>query len=338
MRTVWIEAHQAALSGEADARAACGAGRGTPPGQAAPAGQLLENQSRAASARAKDIVRAPALSPGRTLPSSKTREETVRSSSSDAAAKVSATDRNASVNIMKDDIGFKTAYVNGFQTDNPKIRLRLFYRTMSNELLHRIQARLKAVGLSESAASKAAGLSADTIRNLRRDLHAGKQRSMNAASLEALAPVLKTTAQWLLTGEGAEEGGAAVSIVSVPLVSWVSAGNLTAPDFEVDLENAPRLVFTDLPPGDWIALDVQGDSMNRISPDGSRILANRQDRRLVPNACYVVALESGEATYKRYRPDPDRFEPVSTNLDHEAIFPEGPVRIIGRVKRSIIDM
>lgn len=209
---------------------------------------------------------------------------------------------------------------------------------MSHELLHRIQARLKAVSLSESAASKAAGLSADTIRNLRRDLGAGKPRSMNAASLEALAPILRTTPQWLLTGEGSEEGEASVSIVKVPLISWVSAGNLVAPDVEINFDDVPRLAFTDLPPGDWIALDVSGDSMNRISPDGSRILANRRDRRLVPNACYVIALESGEATYKRYRPDPDRFEPVSTNMDHEPIFPEGPMRIIGRVKRSIIDM
>ncbi len=209
---------------------------------------------------------------------------------------------------------------------------------MSYDLLHRIQARLTAVRMSESAASKAAGLSADTVRNLRRDLNAGKPRSMNAASLEALAPILKTTPQWLMTGEGAEDGHGSVSLVMVPLVSWVSAGDLAAPDVAIDFDDVPRLAFTDLPPGDWIALDVSGDSMNRISPHGSRILANRRDRRLVPNACYVIALESGEATYKRYRPDPDRFEPVSTNIDHEPIFPEGPMRIIGRVKRSIIDM
>lgn len=76
---------------------------------------------------------------------------------------------------------------------------------MGHDLLARIDKRLQAVGLSESRAPKLAGMSDSAIRNLRRDLAAGKQRSMNAGTLERLAPVLRTTVQWLVTGTGAED-------------------------------------------------------------------------------------------------------------------------------------
>lgn len=239
---------------------------------------------------------------------------------------------------MPESIGLKTANVNGLKTDNRKISVRLFYRTMSTDLLERIQDRLKAESLSESGAARAAGLSADAIRNLRRDLAAGKPRSMNAASIERLAPILKTTPQWLLTGEGSPEADTSLSVTAVPHISWVSAGRIEAPDVSAEIQDAPRLAIADLGPGDWIALDVVGDSMDRISPPGSQIAVNRRDTRLVPNGCYVIALEGGEATYKRFRPNPDRFEPVSTNPSHDAIFPEGPIRIVGRVRKTLLNM
>ena len=209
---------------------------------------------------------------------------------------------------------------------------------MGSELLRRIQKRLAAVGLSESGASHKAGLSRDTIRNLRRDVEKGSSRGMNTNSVEKLAVVLETSPQWLLSEEGPEEGRPVGAVTNVPLVSWVSAGTLQEAEQTVSLDDAPRVPAVDLGPGDWIALEVDGDSMNRISPPGSTIFVNRREQRLVPNACYVIATEGGEATYKRYRPDPDRFEPVSTNPDHDPIYPEGRVSVIGRVRRSTIGM
>lgn len=125
-------------------------------------------------------------------------------------------------------------------------------------------------------------------------------------------------------------------VADVPLVSWVSAGQLMREHFAgAELE---RIHVPDLPKGDWIALRVQGDSMDRISPPESVIVVNRKDRKLVANACYVIADEEGNATYKRFRPSPMRFEPVSTNPDHEPIFPDNEPRIVGRVRLSILKM
>jgi len=67
----------------------------------------------------------------------------------------------------------------------------------------RITERREAVGLSESAAAKRAGLSADAIRNIRRALKEGKEGAgISTRTLAALAPVLETTAEWLMTQQG----------------------------------------------------------------------------------------------------------------------------------------
>ncbi len=92
------------------------------------------------------------------------------------------------------------------------------------------------------------------------------------------------------------------------------------------------------PEGDWIALKVVGDSMDRISPPESVIFVDRKDKVLVPNACYVISSDNGEATYKRFRSNPMRFEPVSTNPVHEPIYPSREPLIVGRVKKSTIAM
>ncbi len=149
------------------------------------------------------------------------------------------------------------------------------------------------------------------------------------------AKAYRVSEAWLLTGEGrgptSKQGP-----VEVPLLSWVSAGDLLRDDVVDEILGTVRL--DDLPPGDWIALRVQGDSMDRISPPESIILVNRGDKVLVPNACYVIEDQDGNATYKRYRPNPARFEPVSANKDLDAIFIENEPIIVGRVRRSILDM
>lgn len=130
----------------------------------------------------------------------------------------------------------------------------------------------------------------------------------------------------------------ATHVIPVPLISWVSAGALAQQEAVTTIEDYPVIDVAGLPPGDWIGLRVEGDSMDRISPPESIILVNRKDKRLVANACYVIADHQGNATYKRYRPNPSRFEPVSTNPSHEPIFPDHDAPVVGRVRRSMIDM
>lgn len=168
-----------------------------------------------------------------------------------------------------------------------------------------------------------------------RDIERNPTKSVTLRTVQGLARALDCDPSWLAFGTGAEES----SIARVPLVSWVSAGTFEGVDSVwPDIEDFPMIQAIGLSNGDWFALTVEGDSMDRISPPGSVIFVNRRDKKLIPNGCYVIANEQGEATYKRYRPSPDRFEPVSVNPNLDPIYPDGAVIVIGRVRRSILEM
>jgi SOS-response transcriptional repressor LexA len=146
--------------------------------------------------------------------------------------------------------------------------------------------------------------------------------------------------EWLLTGHGPMKAPDRGAALDVPLISWVSAGPLGLAEAVEEYAEAPRVVGPDLAEGgDWIALEVDGTSMDKISPPGSIIFVNRKDRRLVPNACYVIADDHGAATYKRWRADTG-WHPVSTDESHKPlkIRPGAEPVIIGRVKLSLIRM
>ncbi len=102
---------------------------------------------------------------------------------------------------MTSKIGKITAYVNGDITDTAQGMCRSSYRIMLEEIVARVEERLAAVGLSATAASLRANLSADAIRNMKRALKSGDDRQgVSSNTLLALAPVLETTAAWLIEG------------------------------------------------------------------------------------------------------------------------------------------
>ncbi len=198
-------------------------------------------------------------------------------------------------------------------------------------LLERIHEMLSVTGKSARRASIEAGMGPDVIRDIERD----PGKSVTLKTIQNLARALDCEPAWLAFGSRSTGS----SIARVPIISWVSAGSFEGVnDVWPEDPDYPTMEAVDLPPGDWFALTVEGDSMDRISPPGSIILVNRRDKKLIPNGCYVIANELGEATYKRYRPSPDRFEPVSVNSTHDPIFPDGAITVIGRVRRSILEM
>ena len=197
--------------------------------------------------------------------------------------------------------------------------------------------------MAESAAAVKAGLSDSAIRNMRRAVKKGEGRTRGASTktIDKLAPVLRTTSAWLMNEVGPEEASAVATpgtITDVPKVSWVSAGQLGEQPTVESYSDFPTEPAIDLPEGEWICLEVEGNSMNKISPPGSIIFVNLRDKRLVPNGLYVVADETGAATYKRYRPnDKPPFQPAS----YEDVPPpefHGAVHVVGRVRRSVIEV
>jgi len=121
----------------------------------------------------------------------------------------------------------------------------------------------------------------------------------------------------------------------IPILAWISAGDLARDD--VADEKLGDITFYGLKDGDWIALKVVGDSMDKISPPGSIILVNRNDKDLRAGACYVIEDLDGSATYKRFR-RPRTFEPVSTNKSLKPLDMKRGMVIVGRVYKTILDL
>lgn len=154
-------------------------------------------------------------------------------------------------------------------------------------------------------------------------------RQLDPSWAERLAPLLGTTPEELIFPHRHQ------LTIQVPLISWVSAGRLTTVDCVTSVDIERYLTTVDLPTGDWIALEVRGDSMDRIAPDGAFIVVNRSEKHLIDGKYYVFGAENGEATFKRYRANPPRLQPYSFNPDHETIYPKDGMGVVGRVRRVI---
>lgn len=185
---------------------------------------------------------------------------------------------------------------------------------------------MAAQGISQAGLAKAANTSQQQIGKL---VHGS--REMTAQWANRLAPHLAVPPEVLVFPD--------LRRIRVPLISWVSAGQLAHQHGIRKVDIQKYLLTGDLPKGDWIALEVSGDSMDRVAPEGSVILVNRADDRLLKDKFYVFATLDGETTFKRYRAgSPPRLQPYSTNPDHETIMPAGELIVLGRVRRVIQDL
>lgn len=167
---------------------------------------------------------------------------------------------------------------------------------MLSEVLARIEARLAAVGISATAASVKAGLGQDAIRNMRRAVETGDRKGVSASTLVALAPVLQTTASWLLEGRG-DPDGAMVRVIG--RVGADSSGEVVMTTADESWDLVP------IAPGgstDDSALEVVGHSMPWLARDGSLIYFRYQRTPPTPDMIgYPVVVETmdGRVLVKR---------------------------------------
>ena len=215
----------------------------------------------------------------------------------------------------------------------------------NNELRQRVEQRLRELKISAiEAAQSVQGLE----RNYIRDLIEGKKESFSQSKSPLVAQALQWNTTELLGTMDRKvfvsfsgHGAAAEDISKIPLLDKVTAGKLKSPSSQIPIEDVPLLAFADLGRGDFFALTVEGDSMDRLSPDGSVIIVNQADRTLVVGRAYVIS-RRGEATFKLWRSDPPRFSPYSTNPMHEPVFikskSEAERLVVGRVKRTVLDL
>lgn len=87
---------------------------------------------------------------------------------------------------------------------------------------------------------------------------------------------------------------------------------------------------------DSFALEVSGDSMDKLINDGGHVIIDPRDKELREGRSYLISNGDHEAMVKRYRTNPSRFEPVSTNPVHKAfLVSDCDFSVLGRVVMKI---
>lgn len=181
---------------------------------------------------------------------------------------------------------------------------------------------------------RALGISQSLVIN-----NANGNNAISKKAAEAYARVFGHTAGWYLFGENGPAAAEAV-LIDIPLISSVAASRLKEQEGVSPADVERYLHADDLPAGDWVALTVEGTSMDRLAPDGSVIIINRADSTLLDGRYYVFSVDNGAATFKTYRRNPERLQPFSTNPDHMSIPVTGDtdLYVFGRVRRVIQDV
>lgn len=153
------------------------------------------------------------------------------------------------------------------------------------------------------------------------------------------AAAFKVNPEWLYRGEGpmTVTGKPRNPPIRIPLISWVAAGQLRDPSSAGEADE--WIEAAGLEPGEYFATKVVGNSMDRISPEGSIVIADTRQIKPVDGKAYIFEVE-GETTYKIYYGEPVvRLEPFSTDPSYRPIFINGQTwRVVGRVVRSIFDL
>lgn len=201
----------------------------------------------------------------------------------------------------------------------------------------RLNKAFREAGISQATAVERWAWSPNTLKS---NLNGTIDFGMKGATKYGAA--LKVRPEWLYTGEEPMRAPKTLKrrhSHDIPVLAWVSAGGLADVPPE-EISGAETMQVGDLPEGKYIATTVRGDSMDRVSPEGSRIIVRLDDPDLQPGAMYLFSLR-GEVTYKRYQKSPvKRLEPFSTNPANETIFlqSDSDWSVIGRVYRTILDL
>lgn len=218
-------------------------------------------------------------------------------------------------------------------------------------LLQRIEARLKATGLSERKACLKAGLKVDAIRTIRRGNHP------RASTLRALAAVLGVSAAYLLdasedgptpaqAGAGARAPsssgeGPMVPIVELDVRAGAGGGALNGEELETGQWQLPGDLVRAVTTASVSALrilTVYGDSMEPEFRPGQRVMVDTSDQLPSPPGVFVAwdglatvikrveFVPHSDPPRVRFNSDNPRYQPYERTLDEAHI--RG--RVIGR--------
>ncbi|MDB5733183.1 MAG: hypothetical protein JWQ03_3078 [Variovorax sp.] len=151
------------------------------------------------------------------------------------------------------------------------------------------------------------------------------ERSTRGVSGEMLAKI--AAGLGVSPAELVDEMPGSLPIRMVPLLGKIAAGNWK--EAVLDPQG-----FIPAPVGgaNAFALIPDGNSMNMIVGENAMIIVDPDEVELREGKVYAVMNGDGETTFKRFRTDPVRLEPVSSDPAHTPILVgREPFTVIGRV-------
>ena len=173
---------------------------------------------------------------------------------------------------------------------------------LSEAIPNRVRALRQERGWSLAELAERSGTTASQIMKLEKSM-----RRLDFDWVERLAQAFGITDRELLSDGAAPPAG----VRMVPLVGAIAAGNwreaIAHADGTVAAVNASENAF---------ALRASGNSMDLLVPDGGYVIVEPDLSDLRDGKVYAVMNAEGESTVKRYRNDPARLEPCSTDASH----------------------
>ncbi|MEE4452883.1 LexA family transcriptional regulator [Novosphingobium resinovorum] len=190
---------------------------------------------------------------------------------------------------------------------------------LSEAIPNRVRALRAERGWSLAELADRAGTTASQVMKLEKS-----QRRLNFDWVRRLAAAFEISEAELM-GQNTE---LPLNPFLIPLIGEIAAGN-----WREAIQHYEDMIF---PPVEGLskaafALRTRGDSMDRIIPDGGYVVIDPGEADLREGRVYAVMNSEGETTIKRFRSDPARLEPCSTNPDHQPIS-------LGREQFTVIGM
>ena len=121
--------------------------------------------------------------------------------------------------------------------------------------------------------------------------------------------------------------GQPVAAKAIPVIGMVAAGN-----WQEAVEQTDEYIEAPRPSGTAFGLVVHGHSMNKIAPEGATVIVDPEQAALHDGAYYVIENGDGDATFKQYRSNPARLEPVSDDSAFKTLtLGQHAFEVVGRV-------
>lgn len=204
-------------------------------------------------------------------------------------------------------------------------------------MLYELKNIRKASGYTQASMADKLGVPLGTYRNWEQCLYAPQDIEM----LKKIANILHVSMEALLGYDAVEPGYITENIddyfVYVPLFGRIAAGEPLYMDKVDDHVLTPMELAKKYPHAFFLTVD--GESMNRVLPNGCFALVNPDEKELLDNVAYAVCVNGYDATIKRVRRlengielIPDSMDPTfHTKVYDHTISGTESITIIGRV-------